>query len=174
NPKQSRSLLYVHKTSPVMITGIRASAEIAVTMGFSHIQFQQVTPAREDSVNAYLKSVEPVPSPYLTQDGRLTESAQRGKKLFDDKARCVRCHVPPFYGDRRKMVLGLGSDDDRDREFATPMLIECWRTAPYMYDGRALSVEDVITTDNINNVHGNTKDLSEQERKDLVEYILSL
>ena len=174
NPKQSRSLLYTHKTSPVMITGIRASAEVAVTMGFSHIQFHQVSPAREDSVNAYLKSVEPVPSPYLTGDGRLTESAQRGKMLFEGKARCASCHVLPMYGDRRKKVLGLGSDDDRDREFATPMLIECWRTAPYMYDGRALSIEDVITTDNQNNTHGKTKDLTEQELKDLVEYILSL
>jgi len=64
--------------------------------------------------------------------------------------------------------------DDRDREFATPILIECWRTAPYMYDGRALSIKDVLTVDNKNNMHGNTKDLAEQEIEDLAEYVKSL
>ncbi|MCP4453484.1 MAG: c-type cytochrome [Planctomycetes bacterium] len=174
NPKQSRSLLYTHKTSPVMITGIRGSAEIAVAKGFSHIQFHQVTREREAAMNAYLKSLEPVPSPYLTQDGSLTDSAKRGKKVFNGKAACVTCHMPPYYGDRSKHTLGLGSDADRDREFATPILIECWRTAPYMYDGRVVSIKDVITTDNKNNSHGNTKDLSDQEVEDLAEYIKSL
>jgi mono/diheme cytochrome c family protein len=174
NPKQSRSLLYTHKTSPVMITGIRASAEVAVAMGFSHIQFHQVTPEREDAVNAYLKSLDPVPSPYLTEDGQLTASAQRGKKIFEGQAKCARCHVPPYHGDRTKHKLGLGSDSDRDQELATPILIECWRTAPYMYDGRAVSIKDVITVDNKNNRHGNTKDLTDQEVDDLAEYVKSL
>ena len=82
--------------------------------------------------------------------------------------------MPPYYGDRTKYALGLGSDIDRNREFATPILIECWRTAPYMYDGRAVSIKDVITVDNKNDMHGNTKDLSEQEVKDLAEYVKSL
>jgi len=174
NPKQSRSLVYSHRTSPVMMTGIRGSAEIAVEAGFRHIQFHEVSQARIDAVNAYLKSVEPIPSPYLAQDGGLTEAAQRGKEIFNGKAGCVSCHMPPYYGDRTKYALGLGSDDDRNREFATPMLIECWRTAPYMYDGRAVSIQDVVTIDNKNNRHGNTKDLCEQEVKDLAEYIKSL
>lgn len=157
-----------------MITGIRASAEIAVTKGFSHIQFHQVTPERDASVNEYLKSLEPIPSPYLKKDGGLTEAAKRGKEIFNGKANCVKCHMPPYYGDRSKHIFGLGSDIDRDREFATPILIECWRTAPYMYDGRAVSIEDVITIDNKNNSHGNTKDLSDQEVKDLAEYVKSL
>ena len=174
NPKQSRSLLYTHKTSPVMITGIRGSAEIAITNGFSHIQFHQVTQERDDSVNEYLKSLEPIPSPYLTKDGSLTESAKRGKKIFNGKAECVKCHMPPYYGDRAKYSLHLGSDIDRDREFATPILIECWRTAPYMYDGRALSITDVVTVDNKNNLHGHTADLAAQEVEDLAEYVKSL
>lgn len=174
NPKQSRSLLYTHKTSPVMITGVRPAAEIAVEKGFSHIQFHQATPQRLEAVNAYLKSLEPIPSPYLTKDGKLTASAQRGEKVFHGKAKCVACHKPPYYGNRSLHILNLGTDGDRNREFATPMLIECWRTAPYMYDGRALSIKDVITIDNKNNRHGNTKDLTPQEVADLAEYGLSL
>ncbi|MCP4454775.1 MAG: cytochrome c, partial [Planctomycetes bacterium] len=37
-----------------------------------------------------------------------------------------------------------------------------------------VSIKDVITTDNKNNSHGNTKDLSDQEAEDLAEYIKSL
>jgi cytochrome c peroxidase len=174
NPKQSRSLLYTHKTSPVMITGVRAAAEIAVTAGFTHIQFHQVTQERDDALNDYLKSLEPVPSPYLTKDKQLTESAKRGKKIYDGKAQCVKCHMAPYYGDRSLHTFGLGSDNDRDREFATPIMIEVWRTAPYMYDGRAVSIHDVITVDNTNNKHGNTKDLSKKEVNDLANYVNSL
>ncbi len=174
NPKQSRSLLYTHKTSPVMITGIRASAEIAVVKGFTMIQFHEVTEDRLDGVNAYLKSLEPVPSPYLTPDGKLTESAMRGKVIFEGKAECAKCHVPPYYGDKKKYKFGLGSDADRDREFVTPILIEAWRTAPYMYDGRAVSIQEVITRDNVNNKHGNTKGLTPKEVEDLAAYVNSL
>jgi len=174
NPKQSRSLLYTHRTSPVMITGVRASAEVAVEKGFTHIQFHQVSQELLDAMNAYLKTLTPVPSPYLGPDGKLTPSALRGQALFEGKAGCGACHTPPYYGDKKKYVLGLGSDSDRDREFATPILIEVWRTAPYMYDGRAVTIRDVITTDNANNRHGDTKGLTPQEVDELAEYVNSL
>ncbi|HNX34263.1 MAG TPA: c-type cytochrome [Kiritimatiellia bacterium] len=174
NPKQSRSLLYSHRTSPVMITGVRASAEIAVTKGFSMIQFHELPEMRLDDVNAFVKSLQPVPSPYLKPDGTLTEAALRGKAVFEGKAACAKCHAAPYYGDKKKYAFGLGSDSERDREFATPILIEVWRTAPYMYDGRAVSIKDVITTDNTNNRHGNTKGLTPQEVEDLSEYVNSL
>lgn len=174
NPKQSRSMLYTHKTSPVMITGIRASAEIAVSKGFTMIQFHELPEEQMDDVNVYLKTQTPVPSPYLKPDGTMTDSALRGKVLFNGKAACVKCHTPPYYGDKKKNVLGLGSDGERDRAFVTPILIECWRTAPYMYDGRAVTIQEVLTTDNVNNRHGNTKDLTPQEVDDLAAYVNSL
>jgi cytochrome c peroxidase len=157
-----------------MITGIRESAEIAVEKGFTMIQFQSVTPFYLDTVNAYIKSLEPELSPYRNPDGSLTAAAVRGKVIFEGKAECIKCHTPPYYGDKKPYVLGLGSDNERTRAFCTPILIEVWRTAPYMYDGRALSMETVITTDNSNNKHGNTKNLSKKEVRDLGEYVNSL
>ena len=174
NPKNSRSLLYTHKTSPVMITGIRASAEVAVSKGFALIQFHELPDERLDKVNAFLKAQEPVRSPYLNPDGTMTASARRGKAIFEGKAGCVQCHTPPYHADKKKYAFGLGSDEERDREFATPILIEVWRTAPYMYDGRAATIKDVITTDNANNRHGNTKGLTPQEVDDLANYVNSL
>ncbi len=174
NPKQSRSMLYTHRTSPVMITGIRESAEIAVEKGFTMIQFHAVTPFYLDTVNAYIKSLEPELSPYRNPDGSLTASALRGKVIFEGKAECAKCHTPPYYGDKKKYIFGLGTDNERTRAFCTPILIEVWRTAPYMYDGRAISIQNVITTDNSNNKHGNTKGLSPKEVEDLAEYVNSL
>jgi len=49
-----------------------------------------------------------------------------------------------------------------------------WRTAPYLFDGRAVTMRDVLTTYNPEDRHGITSNLSEQEIADLIEYILSL
>ena len=63
---------------------------------------------------------------------------------------------------------------DEGREFDTPSLIKVWRTAPYLYDGKAKTIKEVLTTYNINQKHGQTADLTEQELCDLEEYCLSL
>jgi len=58
--------------------------------------------------------------------------------------------------------------------FDTPTLIEVWRTAPYLHDGRYESVRQVL----IEGRHG-LKDkvfeaLSKRQIEDLVEFVLSL
>jgi hypothetical protein len=55
-----------------------------------------------------------------------------------------------------------------------PTLHEVWRTAPYLYDGRAKSIMDVLTVHNPEDYHGITQDLTEQELRDLEIYVLSL
>jgi len=63
---------------------------------------------------------------------------------------------------------------DAGRPFDTPTLIEVWRTAPYLHDGRAYRIQDVLTRCNPNDKHGVTSTLAPQEINDLSEYILSL
>ena len=58
--------------------------------------------------------------------------------------------------------------------FDTPTLIEAWRTAPYLHDGSAASLRDVLTTRNPHDEHGQTSTLSPQELDDLCAYVLSL
>jgi hypothetical protein len=53
-------------------------------------------------------------------------------------------------------------------------LYELWRTAPYLHDGTALTVREVITTRNPKDQHGKTSHLTPREIDDLVEYVLSL
>ena len=70
--------------------------------------------------------------------------------------------------------VGVGTGTEAGKKFDTPTLAEVWRTAPYLYDGRALTMEEVLTTANPKDAHGETSKLSQEEIKDLTEYVLSL
>ena len=168
--KNTKSLLYAHRTPPAMATGIRASAEIAVRAGIEHILFAYGEYEEEArAIDAYLRSLRPVPSPYLV-DGRLSPKAQRGKRLFESAAvGCARCHPAPLYTDMRKYRVKTTYTYDHD-EIDTPTLIEVWRTPPYLYDGRYTTVRDVL----VEGEHGGVDALSPEEIDALVEFVLSL
>lgn len=172
NPKNTKSMLLAHKTPPAMVSGVRGDAETAVRAGIKHIQF--LVRPEEDAVaiDEYLKSLEPVPSPHLV-NGKLSEEAERGRKVFE-KAGCADCHPAPLYTDMKKHNVGTGKDREEDSEFDTPTLIEVWRTPPYLYDGRAVTVREVLTEFNKDDRHGATSSLTEKELADLIEFVLSL
>ncbi len=172
NPRSTKSMLIAHETAPAMITGVRARAEIAVRAGIRHIQFAKSTKAQAESLDDYLKSLKPVPSPYLV-NGQLSAAAKRGKKVFED-AMCSMCHSGKYYTDMEKHQVGTAAPGEEDIAYDTPTLIEIWRTGPYLQDGRAATMMEVLTTYNKNDEHGTTSDLSEKELNDLVEYIMSL
>ena len=171
NPKNTKSMLLAHKTPPAMITGVRDRAEAAVRTGIKHILFSVRPEEDAVAIDEYLKSLKPVPSPYLVK-GKLSKSAKRGRKIFE-KAECARCHKGPLYTDLQKYNVGAGEGMDKDREFDTPSLVEIWRTAPYLYDGRAATIEEVLTKYNPGDKHGVTSNLSEKEIGDLAEFVLS-
>jgi len=171
NPKNTKSLLLSHETPPSMISGVRGNAEEAVRAGIRHIQFA-VRPEEEAvAIDKYLKALEPTPSPYLV-DGRLSESAKRGRKIFE-QAGCASCHKGRLRTDLQSYNVGTGTGLDEGRKFDTPTLIEIWRTAPYLYDGRATSIEDVLIKFNPNDKHGVTSNLTENEIEDLAQFVLS-
>jgi len=171
NPRSSKSLLLSHKTPPVMVTGIRDRAETAVRAGIKFIQFVVRPEADAVAIDEYLKSLEPVPSPYLA-GGDLSEAAKRGKEIFE-KAGCSSCHPAPLYTDMKKYDVGTGKGRDAGLAFDTPTLVEVWRSGPYLYDGRAVTVKEVLTKYNVDDKHGMTLMLSEQEINDLAEFVMS-
>lgn len=175
NPKRTRSLVNSHRTAPVMSKGVRADMETAIRAGLKHILFC-VRPEEDiAAIKAYLETLRPDPSPYLTPDGKLSRAAQRGKKLFEGKAQCAKCHTGPLYTDMKPYDVGtLGELDQPGDLFYTPKLTEVYRTAPYLHDGRAATIQEVLTTYNPRDQHGVTSPLSPQEIADLAEYILSL
>jgi cytochrome c peroxidase len=58
--------------------------------------------------------------------------------------------------------------------FDTPSLRGVWRTAPYLHDGSAATLLDVLTTRNPDDQHGVTGALSPGELADLVAYMTQL
>ena len=135
-----------------MATGIRKNAEVAVRSGVKYILFMEGNDEIYESIDEYLKSLKPLPSPYL-ENGKLSAKAKRGKKIFEEN--CASCHSGEYYTDQKQY---------KD----VPALNECWRTAPYLYDGRSYSMKDMLK------VHGPHKPVSEKELEELEEYVLSL
>jgi len=171
NAKNTKSLLLTHQTPPAMVTGVRADAETAVRSGVLYIEFAIPRRAHTDALNAYLKSLVPVASPYLV-DGALSRAAQRGQRLFHTTG-CTQCHRGPHYTDGLRHRVGTETEEEPRGRFDTPSLIEVWRTAPYLHDGRAVSIREVLTTFNPNDRHGRMSALSEDELSDLIEYVLT-
>ncbi len=129
------------------------------------------------------------------EEGAISESAKRGLKIFQGKGRCTRCHSGFNFSDEEFHNLGIDWDKpaaDLGRYsvekhpgtvggFKTPTLREIARTAPYMHDGRFASLEEVVDfydQGGIQNPHLSNLiiplGLTEQEKKDLVEYMKAL
>lgn len=58
--------------------------------------------------------------------------------------------------------------------FDTPTLRGVWATAPYLHDGSAKTIADVLTTRNKEGKHGNVGALTKEEREALIEYVNSI
>ena len=172
NPKSTKSLVLSAQRSPVMARGVRKSAEEAVRTGMKFIQFMNPDDERAAPVYQYIKSLRPVPSPALV-NGKLSPSALRGKAVFA-KAACGACHGGPYYTDAKLHDVGTSDGIDQGARFVTPTLCEVWRTAPYLFDGRAETLGEAFTKYNAADLHGRTSHLTLQELQDLVEYVNSL
>lgn len=166
NSKNCKSMLFAHATPRNMISGIRASAEVAVRAGYNFIQFFDVTEEDAQCVDAYMKSLSPVPSPYLV-NGELSDKAKDGLKVFE-KLKCGECHSGPYFTDMK--MHRIGEDIEFEEGWDTPTLREVWRTAPYLFDGRAATMEEVFDV----HKHGVEKKISKKEIEALSEYVNSL
>ena len=166
NPKNCKSMLLSHRTPKCMISGIRDSAGLAVRAGYKFIQFCDVPEDIALCVDEYLMALEPLPSPYLV-DGKLSAKAEEGKKLYE-KFGCANCHSGPYYTDMK--MHRIGEDIEFEQGWDTPTLVEVWRTAPYLFDGRAATMVDVF----YEHKHGIDGKISRKEAEALAEYVNSL
>ncbi|GGK09241.1 c-type cytochrome [Parabacteroides faecis] len=165
NPKNTKTLVLSHQTPPCMVSGIRKDAETAVISGIKYILFAASTEEIAPAIDVYLKSLSPVPSPYLV-NGNLSEAAQKGKVHFEKN--CASCHSGTYYTDMKQYKVNWTNGPDKNVKMDVPALNEVWRTAPYLYDGRSYTMQEMLK------VHGPAETLSENELNELAEYVLSL
>ena len=88
----------------------------------------------------------------------LSEAAQRGLKVFNNKANCAACHSGANFSDGAFHNIGVGMEAKEpdvgryavtklvgDRgAFRTPTLREVARHAPYMHDGSLKTLEEIV------------------------------
>ena len=176
NPKNAKSLVGSWQTPPSMALGVRASMDVAAEKGFRFALFVQPPKDVLDSTRAFLRAVKHIPSPFHRDaSGKLDASATRGKAVFA-KANCDGCHPAPLYTDLELYDVGTRAKRDfaKDVEYDTPTLVELYRTAPYLHDGRAATLAELFTKYNPKDEHGDTTKLTKQELDDLVAFLRSL
>jgi YVTN family beta-propeller protein len=156
--------------------------------GFKPIELEETLGGRSKDLDAlaiYTNSFEATTlSPHNPAPGKLSEAAERGKKVFFSKeTACGTCHSGPYYSDSRLEKpfklhdVGTGSDDPSEKmgpRYDTPTLLYVYRTAPYLHHGKAATLLDVLTTHNKGDKHGKTSHLKKDELDDLVEFMKAL
>ena len=162
--KSAKSMLYSHRTPPVMITGIRPNAEAATAAGMKFIQFNTMSAENIAKIDEYLKSLYPIQSPALNKDGTLSASATSGKALFEQN--CASCHPAPLYTDMKLHNVNSNTFSGDSGEYDTPTLIEAWRTGPYMHDGSLKTIEEVVKFF--------AKDLNDADVTKLADFVRSI
>ncbi|MDR2754740.1 MAG: EF-hand domain-containing protein [Planctomycetaceae bacterium] len=175
NPKNTKSMVYSSETPPVMWLGDRFSARLCTRTGFTFIMFAPALNEPCDCIDVFVRDLQPLPSPYLV-NGRLSERAERGKKIFENpNIGCLFCHSGPYFTDTKMYDVKTQVPLYESRgKFDTPTLIEVWRTAPYLHDGRYVNMKDVFKLGKHGDVKGTVDQLTEEQLDDLVEYLLSL
>jgi cytochrome c peroxidase len=125
-----------------------------------------------DSLAAFIDSL-PIPD----RTHALTAAEQRGKVVFESAgANCITCHPAPLYSDLE--VHDVGTAYARGEWFGpfidTPTLRFLYDSAPYLHDGSADTLREVLTAANPGDEHGSTSHLREEEIVDLVQFLMAL
>jgi len=107
----------------------------------------------------------------------LTEAELRGKAIFESpQTECTVCHPAPLYTDFQ--VHDVGTADGGGEWFGpsidTPTLRFLYDSAPYLHDGSAATLYEVLTAANPDDEHGVTSHLTEDELTDLIAFLLAL
>lgn len=175
NPKNTKSLLLSHRTPPAMSSGVRETAETAVRAGLRHILFSVQPEQVANDLDEWLKSLQPLPGPHAGRP-EFSAAARRGQHLFQSaRVGCAGCHPQELGTNMAQYDVGTASGIEPNGQlFDTPALKEIWRTAPYLHDGSAATLRDVLTTRNPSDRHGHTSQLTADELQDLIEYLLTL
>jgi YVTN family beta-propeller protein len=174
--------------SPLMRGTGLLRGSIKPKMGYHPVELEEKTSGRSKDLDAlaiYCNSFDfTTLSPHIPAPGKLTPAAERGKQLFFTKeVGCASCHSGPYYTDSRLQKpfnlhdVGTGRDDRSERmgtKYDTPTLLGIYRTAPYLHDGKARTLREVLTTCNKGDRHGRTSHLTAAAIDDLVAFLKSL
>jgi YVTN family beta-propeller protein len=168
--KLTPSLRGVGRTGPWSWHGWQTDLEDLVRRSLTTtMRGPEPTEADLDALIAFLGTLD-FPTPPA---GGPAEAIRRGEALFKDR-RCAECHPPPLYTRDRVYEVGLESPDDVYRGFNPPSLRGVGARGPFLHDGRAATLEDVLRRHHRPSQVNGERDLSETELADLAAFLKSL
>jgi DNA-binding beta-propeller fold protein YncE len=174
NPKLTPTLRNVTRTGPWTWHGWQKDLGAAVTKSYTETMFGPRPSADEvKAVLAYLETLDHPPNPHVGRDGSLGESARRGQALFQGKAKCARCHKGEQYTSESNYDVKLEPDGSPYKLWNPPSLRGVWDRGPYLHDGRARTLDDLLHKHHTPEMLGGEA-LTLEERQDLIEFLRSL
>ena len=93
--------------------------------------------------------------------------------MFKSRA-CGSCHAPPDYTSDEVFVVGLEDKGDRYKGFNPPPLRGVTTRGPWLHDGRARTLEEVLQKHHRPQAVNGKADLSPEELQDLLAFLRSL
>ena len=172
--KKTLSLRGVAQTAPYTWHGWQSELRDSIHESMlTSMQGPEPGGADVDALVTYMKTLDWVPSPHRAADGGLTAAAKRGETVFKDKA-CTSCHAGPAFTSAGIFDVGLGKPDDALKGFNPPSLRNVYNRAPFLHDGRAQTLEDVLTEHHRPSRLTGKPDLTPPELADLVAYLKAL
>jgi DNA-binding beta-propeller fold protein YncE/cytochrome c peroxidase len=174
NPKLTPSLRNVIHTGPWTWHGWQTDLGAAIEKSLTQTMFgPRPTGAEKKALLAFLGTLEQPPHPAGPASPAAQQAIRRGQILFAGKARCVRCHAGPFYTSSRNYRLDLEPDGSPYRLWNPPSLRGLYDLGPYLHDGRAVSLEELLSKHHRPEQQGGGK-LTDPERADLIAFLKSL
>jgi hypothetical protein len=129
-------------------------------------------PGRPQTLGAFLENLPRDPTPAAD-----LAAQRRGVQVFV-RASCTTCHAFPAFtslGQHRAAEVFPGHEGaSRYAMLDVPSLLSVGSSGPYLSDGRASTLEAVLTEHNRRNHHGDTAKLTAAERADLVAFLEAL
>ena len=186
-PRQTPALAgRLHDSGPFNWLGSEGMLRDNMTDTVHRMGGQGLEPGELEALEAFL--IEGLQAPPRPVADELTPAQANGKALFfDAKVACAGCHVPGTGTDGELHDVGTAAPADlkiaalRAQQagvptpkvrFNTPSLRSLHATAPYLHDGSAATLADVLAR--TATTMGHTAHLSEGQRADLVAYLLTL
>ncbi len=174
NAKLTPTLRGAGRTGPFTWHGWQKDLGDAVEKSLTETLFGP-KPAADDvkAVVAFLATLNHPPNPRRRPDGSLNPAAERGLVLFHEKGRCARCHHGDEFTAAGNYDVKLEGDGSPFALWNPPSLRGLYDRGPYLHDGRAESLEEVLQFLHAPERLGGQA-LTLEERKDLVEFLKSL
>ncbi len=174
NPKLTPSLNGVARTAPWTWHGWQKDLGAAVEKSYTETMFGPKPSGDEvRAVVAFLKTLEHPPNPHRAADNELSASAKRGQDLFTGAAKCSRCHAPPEYTSPNTYDVQLEDDGSPYRRWNPPSLRGLWLRGPYLHDGRAATLDELLQGPHAPEKLGGIA-LTNEQRRDLIAFLESL